>query len=93
MNTIKFDHPSCQSVPVDEGEPSMFPPPADITAPPAQYTGSEYLDGSTAGYQGANPGRDQDRSRIDECSPASYRYQSRASGVEGENETGVVEGY
>lgn len=93
MNTIDFIHPAPQSVPVDEDDPHQYPPPAQIKPPAAKYTGSDYLDGSTASLAGANPGRDQDRSRVDECTPASYHYNSRASGTEGENETGVVEGY
>ena len=54
---------------------------------------SGYMDGSVQAYSGANPGRDQDRSRVDECIPACYHYTGSAVGTEGENETGTVEGY
>jgi len=54
---------------------------------------SGYMDGSVQAYSGANPGRDQDRDRQCECIPASYSYNSGASGVEHENTTGTAEGY
>lgn len=79
--------------------------PSDLTAPihnakcppdPAQPSpnfDSDYMDGSVQAYSGANPGRDQDRSRVDECTPASYSYKSSPSGQVTENETGIAEGF
>ena len=79
--------------------------PSDLTAPihnkdeapnPAQPSpnfDSGYMDGTVVGYEGANPGRDQDRQRADECRPASYTYPSGAGGSVIENETGAMEGY
>ena len=85
---IPYKHPSPQSVPVDEGHPSA----GEVSAPPAS-TDSDYMDGSVAGHDGANPGRDQDRDRQCECIEASYQYSSGASGSESENETGIAEGF
>jgi len=44
--------------------------------PPAQSLEPSYMDGSVSKLEGANPGRDQDRSRMDECQGASYHYGS-----------------
>lgn len=79
--------------------------PSDLTAPihnkalppsPAQPEpcfDSDYMDGTVQAHECANPGRDQDRSRLDECRPSSYSYPSGAGGSEGENETAVTEGF
>lgn len=79
--------------------------PSDLTAPihnakaapnpaqPAPEFDSGYVDGSVVSYQGANPGRDQDRDRQCECIPASYRYTGTAIGTEGESNDGSMEGY
>ena len=79
--------------------------PSDLTAPihnkdlppnPAQPSpdfDSNYMDGSVQGYECANPGRDQDRSRLCEHIPASYVYPSGAGGSASENETGIMEGF
>jgi len=86
----RFSHPSAQSVPVDEHEPHLYPAPPNISAPAADTDASDYLDGSTAGYEGANPGRDQDRSRVDECQGTSYKYTS--SGTD-HPDSDVIEGF
>lgn len=79
------------------GVPSDLTKPVDKSAPnPAQASpqfDSGYVDGSCESYAGASPGRDQDRSRVDERIGASYSYSSSASGSEKENETGSMEGY
>lgn len=93
MDTIKWKHPAPQSVPVDEEKPKVFPAPSEI-APPNPELDSDYMDGSVAPYQGANPGCDPDRDRpYDNCIYGSYSYKGGASGTEGENETGMVEGF
>ena len=70
-----FTHPTETSVPTK----NMTPDPQD--GQPNQHDDSEeYLCGDTSPLQGINPGRDQDRSRIDECIPASWVYNSGSSG-------------
>lgn len=86
--TVGYTHPSDNTLPIKN---TQVPP--KTAAPPQKGDAEEYLCGDLSGYQGANPGRDQDRSRMDERVGASYIYPSQASGVEGENETGVTEGY
>jgi hypothetical protein len=74
-----YKHPSPQSVPVDEGHPRSFPAPAEVGPPSPQFD-DDYLDGNLAGYEGANPGRDQDRNRQCECIPAHFNYPAGATG-------------
>jgi hypothetical protein len=86
--TVPYKHPSDLSVRLtNTQEPPKVGPPSPIDDK------EEYLCGSLAGYPSVNAGRDQDRSRLDECIPASYHYPEHASGVEAENETGVTEGF
>lgn len=88
---VAYHHPSdTSSIVKNAAEPPHTSPP-----PPAKDT-NEYLCGSSSfvtTYQGANGGRDQDRSRVDECTPGSYSYVSRSTQREAENETGVTEGF
>lgn len=82
---LKYRFPSPQAVPYGESTPPDSAPEPCID--------SGYMDGSVQAYSGANPGRDQDRSRICECIPASYSYSGKPSGTEQENETGQAEGF
>lgn len=64
MNEIGFSFEGPQTKPLDEAPPKVSPPTQTAD-------GEEYICGSTGpGFPGNNPGRDQDRSRVDECSPA-----------------------
>lgn len=84
---LRYTHPSDLTAPIHN---------KDLPPNPAQASpqfDSGYMDGSCESYAGANPGRDQDRSRMDERIAASYSYSSSASGSEQENETGSMEGF
>jgi len=74
-NTINHTFPIPLAEPFGEEAPKI-PPPAQ------EHHSDGYLDGSTAKLEGANPGRDQDRSRVDECQYASYSYPSGSFGSE-----------
>lgn len=81
---LSYKIPSDLTKPIDEGAPN-----------PAQATpnfDSGYMDGSVQAYSGANPGRDQDRNRANECIPASYSYGVNTFS-EAENEAGDAEGF
>lgn len=64
MNSVDFSFDAPLTKPVDEAAPKI--------SPPSQGTDSdEYLCGNTGNaHPYANAGRDQDRSRQDECVPA-----------------------
>lgn len=86
--TVAYKHPSDTSSIIKN---TAQPP---HTSPPSQVGDKEeYLCGDLSPYQGANPGQDQDRVRVDNSIPAGYNYPSGASGSELENESAVTEGY
>jgi hypothetical protein len=62
LPSISFDSPLAQ--PIDEAAPKVEPPAHTAD-------GEEYICGNTGNaHPYANPGRDQDRSRVDETIPA-----------------------
>lgn len=64
MNSINFDFEAPIAIPVDEEAPKVSPPSQSEDT-------SEYICGQVGNaHPYANPGRDQDRSRADECIPA-----------------------
>jgi hypothetical protein len=64
LNEILFNFEAPQAKPVDEDYPEIGPPAQDAD-------NSEYLCGNAGpAFEGHNPGRDQDRSRLDEYQSA-----------------------
>jgi hypothetical protein len=83
----QFTYPTGLTNPIHNAKCAPVIPPA-----PADFD-SGYMDGTVQAYPGANPGRDQDRSRQDEYIPASFTYKGTAVGSDHENETGSMEGF
>ena len=65
MNTVPFSFDVDTAKPTDEGQPNM-------PVPMQTADGDTYLCGNPGNvYSGVNAGRDQDRSRECECTPAT----------------------
>lgn len=71
MNEIDFNFEATLAKPTDELPTSYEHKSSDVSHPPQDADSDEYLCGSAGpGFPGNTPGRDQDRSRLDEYTPA-----------------------